>query len=122
MRVVIVDADLRAGRELAGTVEKLLPTVDAVLYDDADQAVTGIAEHAPDVVFVAAELPGIDGPGLVARARETSADPKYVGVVEEPDATWSQRFIGAGAKLVVSRPVDTLAVQTALRHRAGGVP
>src|SRR3954467_9213106 len=119
MRVVIVDADLRAGRKLEGTVEKLLPTVDALLYDAADQAVTGIAEHAPDIVFVAAQLPGTDGPGLVARARETSAAPKSVGVVERRDPAWSQRFIGAGAKLVVSRPVDTLAVQTALRHRAG---
>jgi DNA-binding NarL/FixJ family response regulator len=122
MRVVIVDADPGAGRELADAVEQLLPTVDALLYADADQAVDGIAQHAPDVVFVAAQLPGTDGPGLVARAREATPDPKYVGVVDGPDAEWSQRFIGAGAKLVVSRPLDRIAVQTALRYRAGGVP
>lgn len=118
MRVVIVDSDLRRGREIAATVEQVLASADVLLYDDAGSALAGISSHAPDVVFVAPSL----GPDFVRQARDLTPEPKYVGVVEAPDPEWSTRYIDAGAHLVVAAPVEAFDVQMAFRHRAGGVP
>jgi len=118
VRVVIVDSDLRGGREVATAVERVLATADVLLYDDADAALAGITSHAPDVVFVAPSL----GSDFVRRAHDINSAPKYVGVVASPDAEWSTRYVDAGAHLVVSSPVEVFDVQMALRHRAGGVP
>jgi DNA-binding NarL/FixJ family response regulator len=122
VRVVIVDPDLKSGRGTAATVEQVLATADVLLYDEADAALTGIGAHAPDVVVVAPTIGALDGPSFVKRAREVSAEPKYVGVVPSPDPGWSSRYVDAGAQLVVGAPLDVFAVQMALRHRAGGVP
>jgi DNA-binding NarL/FixJ family response regulator len=122
MRVVIVDSDLPAGRGAAAVVEGVLATADVLLYDEVDAALTGIRDHAPDVVVVAPTIGDVDGPSFVRRAREVSPAPKYVGVVAAPDAAWSTRYVDAGAHLVVAAPVDAFDVQMALRHRAGGVP
>jgi len=118
MRVVIADSDLRAGREIAVTVERVLSTADVLLYDNAEAALAGIATHDPDVVFVAPSL----GPEFVRQAHGANPEPKYVGIVPAPDPEWSTRYVDAGAYLVVALPVEVFDVQMALRHRAGGVP
>jgi DNA-binding NarL/FixJ family response regulator len=121
MRVVIVDQDLKAGRALAAAVERMLPTVDVLLYAQPQEALTGIETHSPDVTFVAPSVDGIDGPEFLTKARAITDDPKYVGIVDTPDPDASIAWIDAGAKLVVARPVDALGIRTALRHVAGGI-
>jgi DNA-binding NarL/FixJ family response regulator len=117
MRVVIVDPDLKAGRTLAASVERLLPSVDVLLYAESQEALTGIETQAPDVAFVAPAV----GPEFLVKARQVHGKAKYVGMVDAPDADASIAWIDAGAKLVVSRPVDSLGIRNALRHAAGGV-
>ena len=121
MRVVIVDQDLKAGRTLAAAVEQMLPTVDVLLYAQPQEALTGIEAHAPDVTFVAPTVNGLSGPEFLAEARMVSDEPKYVGMVDAPDADASVAWVSAGAKLVVARPVDPLGIRAALRHVAGGI-
>ena len=121
MRVVIVDQDLKAGRKLAASVEKILPSADVLLYAEPQEAWTGIETHEPDVTFIAAAVNGVSGPEFLAKARETSRQPKYVGIVDEPDAAASVAWIDAGATLVVARPVDALGIRTALRGVGGGI-
>ena len=121
MRVVIVDQDLKAGRTLAAEVEKMLPSVDVLLYAQPQEALTGIEKHSPDVTFVAPSVDGVTGPEFLAQARAVSDEPKYVGMVDVADADASIAWISAGAKLVVARPVDSLGIRTALRHVAGGI-
>ena len=121
MRVVIVDQDLKAGRTLAAAVEQMLPSVDVLLYAQPQEALTGIETHSPDVTFVAPTVDGLAGPEFLAQARAVSDEPKYVGMVDNPDADASIAWISAGAKLVVARPVDSLGIRTALRHAAGGI-
>jgi len=121
MRVVIVDPDLKAGRKLAASVEKMLPSVDVLLYGESQEALTGIENHSPDVTFVAPQVNGVSGPDFLAKARLKSDEPKYVGMVDQPDADASVAWISAGATLVVARPVDSLGIRTALRSVAGGI-
>jgi DNA-binding NarL/FixJ family response regulator len=121
MRVVIVDPDLKAGRKLAASVEQLLPTADVLLYGKPDEALTGIGTHSPDVAFVAPNVNGVAGPEFLAKARGITDNPKYVGIVDKPDADASIAWVSAGAKLVVARPVDTLGIRAALRQTAGGI-
>jgi DNA-binding NarL/FixJ family response regulator len=121
MRVVIADTDLRSGRRLAASIERLSPMADVLLYDDGDGAAAGVREHRPDVVFVAPTVGALPGPVLTARLAADPDHPSIVGIVDEPDAGWSERYVAAGASLVVSRPVDDLAVRTALRQHAEGI-
>src|SRR5207302_1323554 len=86
MRVVTVDPDLKAGRKLAASVEQLLPSADVLLYAQPDEALTGIKTHSPDVAFVAPDVNGVAGPEFLAKARDVSDGPKYVGIVDKPDA------------------------------------
>jgi DNA-binding NarL/FixJ family response regulator len=121
VRIVIVDSDLKAGRQLASSVEKLVPLADVLLYKSPDEAMTGIEDHDPDVAFIGPAVDGVDGPEFLQRAAATSDKPKYVGVVDEPDADASTRWVDAGATLVVGRPADQLAIRMALRHAGGGI-
>ena len=121
MRVVIADPDRRAGRRLAQSIEALLPSADVLLYDDSPTTLAGAADHSPDVVFVAPEVGGVDGPELCRRLAAGRGDMTIVGMVDEPDGSWSTRYVAAGAGLVVARPVDDLALRTAFRQRAGGI-
>ena len=121
MRVVIVDQDLKAGRKLAAAVEQMLPTADVLLYAQPQEALTGIETHSPDVTFVGPAVNGLSGPEFLQQARAVSDEPKYVGMVDTPDADASIAWIGAGAKLVVARPVDSLGIRTALRHAGAGI-
>jgi AmiR/NasT family two-component response regulator len=123
MRVAITDSDLRAGRALAAAVERLVPTADILLYDDAPAALEGIGALHPDVVFVAPAIGSVTGPELVAQVnRLDDVEATVVGIVDGPDAGWSTRYVEAGAGVVVSRPVDDLGIRAALRQRAGGIP
>ena len=121
MRVVIVDPDLKAGRKLAASVEKMLPSADVLLYAESEEALTGIESHSPDVAFVAPAVNGMTGPEFLAKARTKTGNPKYVGTVDKPDADASIAWISAGATLVVERPVDSLGIRTALRGVSGGI-
>jgi DNA-binding NarL/FixJ family response regulator len=121
MRVVIVDQDLKAGRKLAASVEKMAPTADVLLYSQPLEALSGIAAHGPDVAFVGPHVNGTAGPDFVVEARKVDDSPKYVGIVDAPDPEVSTQWIAAGAKLVVARPVDSLGIRTALRHTGGGI-
>lgn len=121
MRVVIVDQDLKAGRKLAASVEKMVPSADVLLYSQPQEALTGIESHNPDVAFIAPQVNGTAGPDFVVQARQVDDKPKYVGIVDRPDPDASVAWISAGAKLVVARPVDSLGIRNALRHRAGGI-
>jgi two-component SAPR family response regulator len=121
VRVVIVDQDLKAGRKLAASVEKMVPSADVLLYSQPVEALSGIAAHKPDVAFVASHVNGTAGPDFVVEARKVDDSLKYVGIVDTPDADVSVAWIAAGAKLVVARPVDSLGIRTALRHAGGGI-
>lgn len=124
MRVVIVDRQLRSGRKLAAQIESVHPEADVLLYAEPQKAVAGIVEHSPDVVLVTNDLGAIDGPRLVeeAKALPGGRKAKFVGIVDEPSAEWSARYVDAGATLVVARPLEPFSVRMALRHAAGGVP
>ena len=122
MRVVIVDPDLKAGRKLAASVEKMLPSADVLLYGESQEALTGIETHSPDVTFVAASTSTACRPRVPGQARnKTTTITKYVGIVDKPDADASIAWISAGATMVVARPVDSLGIRTALRGVAGGI-
>ena len=123
MRVVIADPDQSSGQALADVIEGLLPTADVLRYDDAATALDGIAKQRPDVVFVAPAIGKVAGPELAAKVIGIDdVDATVVGIVDEPDESWSTRWVEAGAGVVVSRPVDELDVRVALRQRAGGIP
>ena len=121
MRVAIVDPDLKAGRRLAASVEKLAPDADVLLYGQTQDALTGLVAHSPDVTFVAPSVGAVDGPAFLAQVREVTDTPKWVGMVDDPDPDASVRWVEAGAHLVVARPVDALGLRNALRHSAGGL-
>ena len=121
MRVVIVDPDLKAGRRLAAAVEEMASSADVLLYAAGDEAVAGIVKNSPDVTFVAPAVGALDGPAFLEQVRTVTNEPRYVGMVDVPDAQMSVRWIDAGATFVVARPVDRLGLRSALGHIADGI-
>ncbi|MBV9293254.1 MAG: hypothetical protein JO222_12450 [Frankiales bacterium] len=123
MRVVIADSATNEGRRLADAIDRLLPTADVLLYLEPDDAVRGISEHRPDVVFVAPRVEPLDGADLIRQiVAIESLDATIVGLVDKPDPDASHRLIDAGAGVVAERPVDVLTLRTAFRQRAQGIP
>ena len=123
MRVVIMDTTEADGRQLAAPIEELLPTADVLLFTDSADALRAVTQHRPDIVMTGHDGDRLDGPAFLDAVRDLDGvDPKLVGVVDEPDASMSARYVDAGATMVVSRPLDRTDVRLVLRHRAGGVP
>lgn len=116
-----MDPDVKARRRLAATVEAMVPHVDVLLYAQSQEALTGIVTHRPDVTFVAERIGDVDGPSFLSSAMGANADPKYVGLVDHPSPESSVRWVEAGAKVVVAKPVDRMGVRAALRHTDGGI-
>src|SRR5204862_478118 len=80
-----------------------------------------VTQHRPDIVMTGHDGDRLDGPAFLDAVRDLDGvDPKLVGVVDEPDASMSARYVDAGATMVVSRPLDRTDVRLVLRHRAGG--
>jgi hypothetical protein len=77
--------------------------------------------HSADVAFVAPTVGAVDGPAFLEQARAVTDEPRYVGLVDAPDADASVRWIDAGATFVIGRPVDRLGLRTSLGHVASGI-
>lgn len=92
---------------------------------DVDSAVTGIIEHAPEVVLLDVHLPGGSGPQLGGRAviegvRAAGSEARFLGLSasEAPDDVIE--LIRAGARGYVTKTLSSAELVDAVRRVAGG--
>jgi two-component system cell cycle response regulator DivK len=80
-------------------------TLEATTGEDAIKLA---AEHAPDLVLMDSQLPGIDGVETLRRLRadERTADTPVVALTAQAMAGDRERFLEAGFDGYISKPVD----------------
>ncbi len=105
-RILLVD-DSRVTREL---MKVYLIAKDVELLEAADgaEALARIRERRPDLVLADLRMPQLDGPGLCAAVE---ADPATRGIpililTSNRDAASAQRCLAAGAREVLTKPIQ----------------
>ena len=104
-RVLIVDDDPGMVHLLARTLLDLTQLHFAVRGDDA---LRKLAQHKPDLLVIDAELPDLDGYGVIRqmRANPELADTAVVMVTSHDDASHRQRAFEVGVLDFFTKPID----------------
>jgi len=112
--VLVVDGD----KEFLAKMEKRL---DGLGYRvraaaTADQALETVRKERPDVVLVDLALPGAGGPQLTASLRGLYPRMPVVAVTSNADRDLAVKAFHQGAIGVLRKPLDTTALEAALRR------
>ncbi len=96
-------------------------TLEATTGEDALELA---AEHAPDLVLMDAQLPGIDGIEALRRLRanERTAETPVVALTAQAMAGDRERFLEAGFDGYISKPVDLPEFIGTVKRYCGGEP
>src|SRR6266480_3940257 len=65
LRVAIVDDEPLARERLRDLLETDVGVVVAGEYEDGEDAVRGMADELPDILFLDVQMPGMDGFGVI---------------------------------------------------------
>jgi len=87
-----------------------------------EEAVALAAKHAPDLILMDVQLPGIDGVEALNRIRADDRNPRVSVLALTAQAMRGdrERFLEAGFDGYISKPVDVLEfVETVRRHCEG---
>ena len=86
-----------------------------------EEALELSAEHAPDLVLMDAQLPGIDGFETLRRLRadERTAGTRVVALTAQAMAGDRERFLEAGFDGYISKPVDVPEFIATVRRYSG---
>jgi CheY-like chemotaxis protein len=119
MTVLVVD-DSRVTREVTKCylIGKGVTLLDARHGEDALKV---IRERRPDVVIADLQMPRMDGPGL-CEALQADAELRKLPVIiltSNVDARSRERCLKAGAKEVLSKPVQPTDLIAAIRRHLG---
>ena len=115
MRVVVVDHEPLAREWLRRSLEREEGVEVVAECADGEEAVVALQSHAPDVMFLEVDLPGVDGFQVVA-ACSSQADPRTVFVFVTAEERHAVRAFEAGALDYILKPVDSDRVIAALRR------
>jgi two-component system cell cycle response regulator DivK len=93
-------------------------TLEATSGEDALELV---AEHAPDLVLMDSQLPGIDGFETLRRLREDArtAPTQVVALTAQAMAGDRERFLDGGFDGYISKPIDVPEFIGAVRRYCG---
>jgi len=120
-RILIVD-DSRVVRELM-KVYLIAKDVTILEAADGEEAVAAVRAGAPDLVIADMRMPRLDGGGLceaLAKDPSTRAIPVLI-LTSNGDAETRRRAKAAGAREVLSKPIQPHALLDAVRrHLAPG--
>lgn len=116
--------DSRTTREGLETIINLSPEFRcACSFDTAEEAIQKMPRHAPEVVLMDIQLPGISGIECVARLKKLMPEVQFimVTVYEDPDRIFSALRNGASGYLLKrSAPEQVLAAIRDVKN--GGAP
>lgn len=116
LRVLIADDDEPTRFVLA----RFLEGAEAVAFAvDGEDALRQATAFDPGVIFLDAEMPGLDGIAAAARLREmdrrgSRAPRRIIGLTSHDDDETRAAFLAAGSDLVLTKPVTRLAVLAAV--------
>jgi two-component system response regulator AtoC len=117
-RVAIVDDDRRTRRILQILVDRL--GLAAVAFEDAESALTALAEESAALVLTDLRMPGLDGIGFMRRLRALDADVPVIVLTAYGTVESAVEAMKLGAIDFVAKPFDVdaleLLIQRSLEH------
>jgi signal transduction histidine kinase/CheY-like chemotaxis protein len=114
LKVLVVDdneINLKVAVTLLGRLGHEL-----VMARDGEQALTAIAQHQPDVVFMDCHMPVLDGLDATRRLRASGDERPVVALTASVYAEDKQRCLAAGMTHFVSKPVTIASLRKVLRE------
>ena len=123
MRTILLVDDSRVTREL---MKVYLIARDVTLLDAADgvEALAVVRDRRPDLVLADMRMPRLDGPGLCEALRRDPAtqDIPVLILTSQSDPASARRCLEAGAREVLTKPVQPQQLQGAMNRHLPPVP
>ena len=121
MKVLLIDdeADIRSVGRLS--LEKV-GGWDVVDAGSGEEGIELARREQPDAILLDAMMPGIDGPATIERlkaSKETSGIP-VLFVTAKLQAADRERYLQLGAKGVIAKPFDPMALAPTVRKYLAG--
>ena len=119
-RILYVD-DEPDIREIAVLSLQLEPAFDVKSCASGAEALQVAVEWLPDLILLDIMMPGMNGPTMLARLRE-SATVQHIPVVfvtARAQASESEKFLALGARGVISKPFDPMTLGANVRSFLG---
>jgi CheY-like chemotaxis protein len=121
MKVLIID-DEDDIRRIARLSLTKLGKMEVVEASSGLEGVRRAAEEKPDAILLDVMMPGLDGPGTLAalRSNPATAGIPVVFLTAKAMASEVERLKDLGAKAVLTKPFDPLALAGQVRAGLGG--
>jgi two-component system OmpR family response regulator len=116
LRILHVD-DESDIREVVGIALGLDPSLALQAFASGAEALRAAAESAPDVILLDVMMPGMDGPTVLARLRDSpkTANIPVVFMTARVQEQEIAHFRSLGAAGVIAKPFDPMTLAAALR-------
>ena len=112
MKVLIVDDEISALRDLERAIKKVILQVEISTTDEAWKAVEACRKQSYDVVFLDINMPGMNGLTLAMKVKETAPDARIVFVTGYDQYALEAYRIHAHGYIM--KPVDAAAIREEL--------
>ncbi|MFN7965309.1 MAG: sigma-54 dependent transcriptional regulator [Acidobacteriota bacterium] len=112
--VLVVDDDASVRRLLSFNLSQMGYQVTTV--ESGEEALTRIAEHAPDLILLDVMLPGIDGLETLRRLRAAHPDLPVVVLAGNNNVETAVEAMKLTANDFITKPVDIERLQVAVRN------
>ena len=117
IRVMIVDDNAAVREGLESILSANADMTVVATAANGEEAVDGVATHAPDVVLMDSQMPVMDGVAATRRIKEASPDVKILFLTVHPSHLPDGMHAGADAALL--KDVGRHEILTAIRSLAG---
>lgn len=113
-------------REIAAMALELDGDMAVTPCASGEEALASVKAARPDLVLLDVMMPGLDGPGTLARLREMAEgrDLPVVFITAKAGSRDAERFMSFGAIGVIAKPFDPMGLAAEVRrlwagHRSG---
>jgi PAS domain S-box-containing protein len=113
-KILIAGNDESARQALAQSLTLMEYTVLTTV--DGKQALQVYERERPDIVFVDAQMPYIDGFGVLDTIREKTTETEVIIITERSDMDTGVKALHAGASDFISKPVDQTTLDIVLQR------
>lgn len=105
-------------REIAAMALELDGGIAVASCASGEEALAAIAAAPPDLVLLDVMMPGLDGPGTLARLRETPQGQgvPVIFITAKAGARDAERFVSLGAIGVIAKPFDPMGLAAEVRR------
>lgn len=119
-RVLIIDHDKESSDHVCGYLVRRYPEYRVIQAFSGYEAGRAVLEHAPDLVILDMELPGVDGLKMCRqiRAEERLARPVIIAISRNGSGPPESAVLEAGADVLLTGPVSPESLPALIKELA----